>query len=300
MADYDVEALSLATPPAIAPQQTYTPSIAVRNNGIHAAIASGTIQAYIGGVQVYSSNVLSEQIDAGDIGEAEAVDPWTPSIQGPVTFTGYVTTDHDQVEKNNSLSPVTIQVGPPPPPPEPKTLDDIYDVLLPAAKDTTVAEVVEKLPTSPATEPTLEEVRDKITTDPATQAAQLAQIDQVEAGIPVTNVNLLNLDSKTSDLESAIEPPSSLQVLNHIEVGTTRVELAFSITTRVITIQARSTNSASVFVGDVTVTSMGEHALHELTPGSSLAIEFNDVANPLYVVAAAPAQEVLAGAIGRV
>ena len=155
MADYDVGVLALQTPPAAAPLTTYRPALWVRNNGLRAAIASGTISAYKAGLLVYSSPVLSDPIAPGDTGLATASADWTPAVQGDYIWTAYVTTDRDQYEPNNNLGPTKITVGPPPPPPEPKTLDDIYEKL---------GEV--------ATEDTLTDVSGKITPDPSTDTIQ--------------------------------------------------------------------------------------------------------------------------------
>ena len=118
MADYDVGVLALQTPPAAAPLTTYRPALWVRNNGLRAAIASGTISAYKAGLLVYSSPVLSDPIAPGDTGLATASADWTPAVQGDYIWTAYVTTDRDQYEPNNNLGPTKITVGPPPPPPE--------------------------------------------------------------------------------------------------------------------------------------------------------------------------------------
>jgi len=118
MADYDVQALALATPANPSPLDTYTPAISVRNNGRFAAIATGTISAYKAGVQVFASTVQSPSIAPGETGLATATDDWTPDEETDYVFYGYVTTQLDQVEPNNNLAPVTVEIsGTPPPPP---------------------------------------------------------------------------------------------------------------------------------------------------------------------------------------
>lgn len=119
MADYDIAALGLATPANPSPLDTYTPAIAVQNNGIHEAIVSGYVRAYKAGVQVYFSQVHSGTIAAGASGLATADDSWTPDTEDDYIFTGYVTTPLDQVEPNNNLAPVKVTISGTPPPPPP-------------------------------------------------------------------------------------------------------------------------------------------------------------------------------------
>lgn len=116
--DYDVAAVSLETPAAVAPLDTYSPAIRVRNNGKFAAVATGTIQAYKAGLRVYFSTVQSPAIQPGEEGLAVAADEWTPDTEDDYVFYGYVTTNLDQVEPNNNLSPASVEIsGTPPPPP---------------------------------------------------------------------------------------------------------------------------------------------------------------------------------------
>lgn len=118
MADYDVQALALATPANPSPLDTYRPAIQVRNNGLYAAVATGTISAYKAGLKVYQSTVQSPSIAPGATGLATAADDWTPDEETDFVFYGYVTTNLDQVEPNNNLQPVTVSIsGTPPPPP---------------------------------------------------------------------------------------------------------------------------------------------------------------------------------------
>lgn len=309
--DYDVEALSLESPPNPAPLTTYTPSIRVRNNGIHAAIASGFVKAYVGGVQVYSSSVLSEQIDPGDIGSAIAIDDWLPAAQGPVTFYGYVTTERDQKEANNNLAPTTIVVGPPPPPPVPKTLDDIYDALQPLGKQTTLEEIANTIPAAPATEPTLEEVRDSVATaakeatlvavgaaigDTAKEVTQLDVNDKLAVRIPPALGSSGGLKVEGIVATPPPKVPTQLETRGQIEVNATAIELTFALQTRVIFIQASHNNSGIIFVGGPFLNAAGEHALAFLQAGDSIAIEYNDANNPIYVCGSLPGQFIIAGA----
>jgi hypothetical protein len=117
--DYDVAAVSLSSPPAVASLTTYRPAILVRNNGLYPAVAYGDIQAYKAGLRVWFSHVESAAIAPGETGIATADDDWEPDTEGDYTFFGYVNCHNDQVETNNQLAPITINVGPEPPPPPP-------------------------------------------------------------------------------------------------------------------------------------------------------------------------------------
>lgn len=117
--DYDVAAVSLNSPPALAPLDTYTPAVEVKNNGIYSAVATGWLSIYKAGVRVFYTTIESAAIAPGATSLATAADDWTPDTEGDYTIFGYVTTPLDQVEPNNNLSPVvvTISGAPPPPPP---------------------------------------------------------------------------------------------------------------------------------------------------------------------------------------
>lgn len=118
MADYDVQAIALATPANPSPLDTYRPAITVRNNGRYSAVATGYVQAYKAGLQVFASPVTSPAIAPGETGLATAADDWTPDTEDDYVFFGYVTTNLDQVEPNNNLQPSTVRIsGQPPPPP---------------------------------------------------------------------------------------------------------------------------------------------------------------------------------------
>lgn len=120
MADYDVAALSLSVPAASSPIATYRPAVLVRNNGIHDALASGTLHIYSAGRLLFTTEVFTATIPPGETRPALAFDYWTPPAVGFFIFLSDVTCDHDQVEPNNHMPPTTIQITsaqPPPPPP---------------------------------------------------------------------------------------------------------------------------------------------------------------------------------------
>lgn len=119
MADFDVAAAGLSSPPPLASLTTYRPTILVRNNGIHAALATGTVRIYKAGSLVFSSDVYSATIPPGETRGAQADQYWTPTESGSYVVIGYVRCANDQVEPNNNMAPVTITVGTTPPPPPP-------------------------------------------------------------------------------------------------------------------------------------------------------------------------------------
>ena len=121
--DYDVEALGLSSPPAQAVVTSYRPAVSVRNNGVHVAYASGYIRIYSAGLLIFTTEVYSAAIAAGETGPALGVDYWTPPKEGQYIVNGYVSCPLDQDEPNNNLAPSSISVsGTPPPPPTPVPL----------------------------------------------------------------------------------------------------------------------------------------------------------------------------------
>jgi hypothetical protein len=119
MADYDVSALALVVPATSGPKTTYRPAVSVRNNGNHDALASGYLRIYAAGLLVFESELYSGTITPGNTGNAQAVDYWTPELEGKYEVHAYLTTPLDQVEPNNMLQPVTITITgeePPVPP----------------------------------------------------------------------------------------------------------------------------------------------------------------------------------------
>lgn len=82
-----------------------------------------------------------------------------------------------------------------------------------------------------------------------------------------------------------------------IAVGTTAVEVSFTIETRSIVITADADNTGKLYVGKSNVTSAGANAIVYLSAGDSVSLDFNDVDTPLYVVASVAAQNFWKGAI---
>ena len=125
MPDYDVGVLSLATPPPAAPVTSYRPAVRVKNNGIHPANVSGVMRVYRReppGDLLHSFTLSLANLAAGNEGDATANGYWIPvaaDVGREYLFTADVTTEHDQVEPNNHLAPVTVLItaAEPPPPP---------------------------------------------------------------------------------------------------------------------------------------------------------------------------------------
>jgi hypothetical protein len=118
--DYDVGITGLSSPPASATKSSYRPAVAVRNNGLHDALASGVLRIYAAGQLIYTSEIYSPTIAPGLTKDAEAVDYWTPTEEGFYVIIADVSSPLDQYEPNNHLNPTTIEVtGLPPEPPSP-------------------------------------------------------------------------------------------------------------------------------------------------------------------------------------
>jgi hypothetical protein len=118
--DYDVGITGLSSPPASATKSSYRPAVAVRNNGLHDALASGVLRIYAAGQLIYTSEIYSPTIAPGLTKDAEAVDYWTPTEEGFYVIIADVSSPLDQYDPNNHLAPTTIEVtGLPPVPPSP-------------------------------------------------------------------------------------------------------------------------------------------------------------------------------------
>lgn len=122
--DYDVAALSLATPPASAPVQSYRPAVAVKNLGIHDADVTGTLSIYDrdAGTLITRMNLAANSIEPGETRNAVADQLWEPvtaDIGRAFLFIATITYPPDQNLSNNNLAPVTVIVtaAPPTPPP---------------------------------------------------------------------------------------------------------------------------------------------------------------------------------------
>jgi hypothetical protein len=119
MHDFDVGALSLSVPPASAVIQSYRPAVLVRNNGVHDALASGSLRIYgPAGLLIFTTEIYSATLAPGETGPAQAITYWTPPGLGRYMFIAYVTCINDQFEPNNNLAPCFVDVipGEPTPP----------------------------------------------------------------------------------------------------------------------------------------------------------------------------------------
>jgi translation elongation factor EF-4 len=89
----------------------------------------------------------------------------------------------------------------------------------------------------------------------------------------------------------------SLEGGGKISVGTTAVEVTFSIDTRSIIISADKDNTGTLYVGGSGVTSAGANAITYLSAGDTITLDYNDTTTALYVVASASSQNFWKGAI---
>jgi len=124
MPDIDVGALSLSTPPTSAPRTTYRPAVQVRNNGIAAAVASGSLSIFdlATGLKVSDLALGPKTINPGVTASVLALLTWTPAagdVGKTFMFFGFVSCPGDMVAANNYLAPVyvTITGETPPTPP---------------------------------------------------------------------------------------------------------------------------------------------------------------------------------------
>jgi len=121
MADIDVSALSLTTPPILATITAYRPAVLVRNNGLSTALTSGELRIYnpATGLLLYSTTLGPVSIPVGASRNVYGATYWTPPSVGPFMVTAQVTCPGDQVPANGILQPTTITVSAEPPPPPP-------------------------------------------------------------------------------------------------------------------------------------------------------------------------------------
>ena len=84
-----------------------------------------------------------------------------------------------------------------------------------------------------------------------------------------------------------------------VSVGTTRVEVSLTGTTKSIVIQypAISTNTGTLYIGKSNVTNAGANAFCSLLPGMSARINYNDATNAIYVISNTASQKFIAGAL---
>jgi len=323
MYDFDVAAVALTSPPSEAPLQAYRPAVMVLNNGVHDAIATGYLNIYSAGLLIFTTTVLSPTITPGATGIAIGADTWTPPAQGPYVIFGVVSCDKDQYEPDNHLAPTTITVTPPPSPPPPKTLDDIYDKLGTVSSEATLLAVAAKVTPDPSTDATQKQVRDTVATE-ATLAAlklktdnlalesTLAEIKADTDGLS-TESTLTAVDDKigtrlpaalgthggvkvdpTSAIEALTTIPSLLECLGIIPITNSATPLGFASKTRTIVVTSHPANTDLVFVGQEFLTAAGDHALTVLSPGDSVALDYDDSTDAIYVCAASGSQNIIA------
>ena len=119
--DYNVAAVSLASPPVPAFLQPYRPAIVVKNEGIHDADVTGMLRIYrrSTGLMIFAAPLAVAAVPPGETRQAIASIYWTPDEVGDYLVQGFVTTDRDQDPDDNQLPSVTVPVSSEPPPPPP-------------------------------------------------------------------------------------------------------------------------------------------------------------------------------------
>jgi hypothetical protein len=124
MPDFDVGAVSLQTPPPSAVIQPCRPAVLVKNNGVHDALAVGSLRIYSpAGLLIFTTALYSGVIAPGGTQPAQGVDSWTPPALGRYMVIAYVSCINDQDPTNDNLAPCFIQIIPgPPTPPTPVQL----------------------------------------------------------------------------------------------------------------------------------------------------------------------------------
>jgi hypothetical protein len=95
--------------------------VLVRNNGVHDALAVGSLRIYSpAGLLIFTTELYSGTIAPGATEPAQSIAYWTPAELGRHQVLAYVSCINDQLESNNSLPPCFVEIiaGEPPPPSE--------------------------------------------------------------------------------------------------------------------------------------------------------------------------------------
>lgn len=109
-----------------------------------------------------------------------------------------------------------------------------------------------------------------------------------------------NQDEQTAileDLEDLVSPSTDLEGGGKVSVGTTAVEMTFTGTTREIILTADQSNNDLIYWGKSNVDSSGNNAIGYLEYNNVIRFPYNDVSNPIYVVAKTGTQNIWKGAL---
>lgn len=127
-----------------------------------------------------------------------------------------------------------------------------------------------------------------------------------QKGVVVNNVLTLAYDttlmSETDNLQIYYDddmyPLSAkkFEAGGKMDIGTTPVQVTFSIRPRLITISSDPSNNGVVYVGDENVSVIGDNAFAFLLPGDVLNIEFDTITQPIFICSSDENQYVWKGA----
>ena len=105
------------------------------------------------------------------------------------------------------------------------------------------------------------------------------------------------LGSSTTPINTQSAASSDIEGGGKVAVGTTAVEATFSGTPKSVIITADKDNGGVLYVGKSDVASDGSNAMTFLQAGDSIALDYDDTTNAIYVVASAVSQNFWKGAV---
>lgn len=113
----------------------------------------------------------------------------------------------------------------------------------------------------------------------------------------IANSNGTSVEINEDGQMHVIEVQNDMEGGGKVAVGTTRVEVTFTGTTKSIVIVPDKDNTGILYVGESNVTSAGDNAFVPLEVEDSITLNYEDSANPIYVVASVAGQNFWKGAL---
>ena len=107
-----------------------------------------------------------------------------------------------------------------------------------------------------------------------------------------------NLKVSVEEFEDVVNPVrKDIEGGGKTSIGATATEIVFTGLTTHILITADINNTSILYVGESNITSVGANAITFLQPGDAIELSYNDVDNPLYIVAGSGTQNYWKGAL---
>lgn len=104
-------------------------------------------------------------------------------------------------------------------------------------------------------------------------------------------------EGKQDDAIEQVSPATNLEGGGKISVGTTAVEITFTLTPKTIILTADQSNNDIIYWGKSNVNSSGNNAMGYLEANNVQEIHFDDTTNAIYVVAKSGTQNIWKGVL---